>query len=110
MGVFVCMSVCVYECVYMQGSFGFVQCEQTSRKSGQYFLQFLPSPCKQTNKIIPTSIYGASNTRPSPRHLEKLRPGQFRGALEEGAEGTLGAEGMLFEKNTFSSLMHQITQ
>lgn len=86
-----CVSVC--ECVYVQGSFRLFQCEQTSRKSGEYFLQFLPSPSKQTNKIIPIRIYGASNTPAPPhRHLEKLRPGQFRAGT--GRTRAWRAEGM----------------
>lgn len=88
----VCTSVCVrvHACVHahVQGPFRFFQCEQTSRNSGHYFLQFLPSPSKQTNKIIPTSIYGASNTRAPPhQHLEKLRTGQFRALWKNEGSG-----------------------
>lgn len=57
MGVFESVTVCVCSGL----SFRLFQCEWTSRKSGQYFLKFLPFPFKQTNKIIPASIYGASN-------------------------------------------------
>lgn len=84
----VCVVGAVCTHVHVQGSFRLFQCEQTLKKSGQYFLQLLPSPSKQTNKIIPTSIYGASNTRAPPhQHLEKLRPGQFRALWKNEGSG-----------------------
>lgn len=88
-GVFVGMSVCVCMNVYIcKGSFRCFHCEQTSRKSGQYFLQFLPSPSKQTNKIIPTSIYGAPNTCPPQGIWKSSDLANLERAL--GEEGTRG--------------------
>ena len=87
--------ICRYECVCVcmnvyicKGSFRCFHCEQTSRKSGQYFLQFLPSPSKQTNKIIPTSIYGAPNTCPPQGIWKSSDLANLERAL--GEEGTRG--------------------